>query len=128
MKIEFNRRVVDYFEDETTGKGGCVTDDGKRYEADVVIAADGVGSKSQRLVGGQVRARSSGRAMWRAAFPIENLEKDPEVKEHYKMVGPDNSEPIVRTYLGPGTYGMTLTRPETMIWIINHNVSSSCNT
>ena len=63
--------------------------------------------------------------MWRAAFPIENLDKDPEVKEHYKMIGPDDSEPIVRTYLGPGTYAMTLTRPETMIWIINHNVSFS---
>jgi 2-polyprenyl-6-methoxyphenol hydroxylase-like FAD-dependent oxidoreductase len=123
VKIEFNSRVVDYFEDEARGKGGCITQDGKRYEADVVIAADGVGSKSQKLVGGQVRAVSSGRAMWRAAFPIENLDKDPEVKEHYKMVGPNDSEPIVRTYLGPGTYAMTLTRPETMIWIINHNVS-----
>jgi 2-polyprenyl-6-methoxyphenol hydroxylase-like FAD-dependent oxidoreductase len=123
VDIEFNSRVVDYFEDEARGKGGCITQDGRKYEADVVIAADGVGSKSQRLVGGQVRARSSGRAMWRAAFPIEELEKDPEVKEHFKMVGPDNSEPMVRTYLGPGTYGMTLTRPETMIWIINHNAS-----
>lgn len=124
VKIEFNSRVVDYFENEEKKKGGCVTQDGKRYEADIVIAADGVGSKSQKLVGGQVRARSSGRAMWRAAFPIEHLDKDPEVKEHYKMVGPDDNEPIVRTYLGPGTYGMTLTRPETMIWIINHNVIS----
>lgn len=123
VKIDFGCRVVDYFESEATGKGGCVTEDGKRYEADVVIAADGVGSKSQKLVGGQVRARSSGRAMWRAAFPIENLDKDPAVKEHFKMVGPDNSEPIVRTYLGPGSYALTLTRPDTMIWIINHNVS-----
>ncbi|EME87343.1 uncharacterized protein MYCFIDRAFT_184415 [Pseudocercospora fijiensis CIRAD86] len=125
IDIEFNRRVVDYFEDEKTGKGGCVTDDGKRYEADVVIAADGVGSKSQKLVGGQVRARSSGRAMWRAAFPIENLEKNPEVKDFFKMVGPDGDCPCVRTFLGPGTYALTLTRPDTMIWIINHNATGS---
>ncbi|GAB1726416.1 monooxygenase [Hortaea werneckii] len=126
VKIEFNARVVDYFDDDETGKGGCVTQDGRKYEADVVIAADGVGSKSQRLVGGQVRAISSGRAMWRAAFPIENLDKDPEVKEHYKMIPANGeSEPIVRTYLGPGTYAMTLTRPETMIWIINHNATGS---
>lgn len=122
VKIDFGCRVVDYFEDESKGKGGCVTDQGKRYEADVVIAADGVGSKSQKLVGGQVRARSSGRAMWRAAFPIENLESNPAVKEHFKMVGEKNDEPIVRTYLGPGTYALTLTRPDTMIWIINHDV------
>lgn len=63
VSVEFNRKVVDYFEDEERGKGGCTTDDGKRYEADVVIAADGVGSKSQKLVGGQVRAMPSGRAM-----------------------------------------------------------------
>jgi 2-polyprenyl-6-methoxyphenol hydroxylase-like FAD-dependent oxidoreductase len=71
IKVEFGKRVVDYFENDDQTKGGCVTADGERFEADVVIAADGVGSKSQRLVGGQVRARSSGRAMWRAAFPIE---------------------------------------------------------
>jgi 2-polyprenyl-6-methoxyphenol hydroxylase-like FAD-dependent oxidoreductase len=98
VSIEYNRKVVDYFEDEKTGKGGCMTEDGQRYEADIVIAADGVGSKSQKLVGGQVRAESSGRAMWRAAFPKHHLDKDPEVKEFFKMQ-PGN-EPIVRTFLG----------------------------
>lgn len=98
VNVEFGVRVVDYFENEETGKGGVVTDDGKRYEADVVIAADGVGSKSQKLVGGQVRARSSGRAMWRAAFPKEHLDKDPKVKEFFCMQ--NGTEPIVRTFLG----------------------------
>ncbi|KAF2722513.1 FAD/NAD(P)-binding domain-containing protein [Polychaeton citri CBS 116435] len=125
VDIKFNCRVVDYTEDESNGKGVCVTDDGRKFEADVIIAADGVGSKSQKLVGGQVRARSSGRAMWRAAFSIDHLEKDPEVKEFYKMVGPNDSEPIVRTYLGPGTYALTLTRPDTMIWIMNHDATGS---
>ncbi|KAK4506824.1 hypothetical protein PRZ48_000557 [Zasmidium cellare] len=125
VDIEFNRKVVDYFEDEATGKGGCITDDGKKYEADIVIAADGVGSKSQKLVGGQVRARSSGRAMWRAAFPREHLDQNPEVKEFFKLVGPNGDNPIVRTFLGPGTYALTLTRPDTMIWIMNHNATTS---
>lgn len=115
VNVEYNCRVVDYFEDEATGKGGVVTEDGKRYEADIVIAADGVGSKSQKLVGGQVRAVSSGRAMWRAAFPIEALDADPEVKEFFKMM--PGEQPIVRTYLGPGFYALTLTRPDTMIWV-----------
>lgn len=127
VKIEFGCRVVDYYEDEARGKGGCITDQGKKYEADVVIAADGVGSKSQKLVGGQVRARSSGRAMWRAAFDIKHLDKNPAVKEAFKMQGENGDEPIVRTYLGPGTYALTLTRPGTMIWIINHTVSIPCS-
>lgn len=126
VKIDFNSHVVDYFEDAEKGKAGVVTKDGKTYEADMVIAADGVGSKSQKLVGGQVRAKSSGRAMWRAAFPIEHLDKNPEVKEHYKMVGENNDEPMVRTYLAPGAYALTLTRPDTMIWILNHDVSFLC--
>ena len=98
VDVEFNRRIVDYFEDEETGKAGCVTDDGKRYEADVVIAADGVGSKSQKLVGGQVRAQKSGRAMWRAAFSRSELDKNPEVKEFFGLI--NGTHPIVRTWLG----------------------------
>ncbi|KAK5657895.1 hypothetical protein OQA88_2444 [Cercophora sp. LCS_1] len=126
VKIQFGKRVVDYWEDEDRGKAGVETDNGERYEADVVIAADGVGSKSQKLVGGQVRAMKSGRAMWRAAFPIHHLDKNPEVKEFFKMQqGDTGDEPIIRTWLGPGTYAMTLTRPDTMIWIMNHDVTGS---
>lgn len=125
VNITFNTRVVDFFEDEATGRASCVTDDGTKYEADIIIAADGVGSKSQRLVGGQVRARSSGRAMWRAAFPREALKADPEVDEFFALEGPNKDEPVVKTFLGPGTYALTLTRPETQIWIINHDASAS---
>lgn len=67
INVEYNKRVVDYEEDEAKGKAYAITSDGERFEADVIIAADGVGSKSQKLIGGQVRAISSGRAMWRAA-------------------------------------------------------------
>ncbi|KAK4208958.1 hypothetical protein QBC37DRAFT_295551 [Rhypophila decipiens] len=126
VKIQFGKKVVDYYEDAARGKAGCITDQGEKHEADVVIAADGVGSKSQKLVGGQVRAMKSGRAMWRAAFPIEHLDKDPKVKEFFRMQkGETGDEPIVRTWLGPGTYAMTLTRPDTMIWIMNHDVTGS---
>ncbi|KAK0640654.1 hypothetical protein B0T16DRAFT_430764 [Cercophora newfieldiana] len=124
VKIQFGKKVVEYWEEGN--RAGVVTDQGERFEADVVIAADGVGSKSQKLVGGQVRAMKSGRAMWRAAFPREHLDKNPEVKEFFKMQkGETGEEPIIRTWLGPGTYAMTLTRPETMIWIMNHDVTGS---
>ena len=123
IDIEFNRRVVDY--EDTGSQAVCFTDDGRRYEADIIIAADGVGSKSQKVVGGEVRAQSSGRAMWRAAFPIERLDQNPEVRQFYRMVGERGDEPIVRVYLGPGTYALTLTRPDTMIWIINHDSTAT---
>jgi 2-polyprenyl-6-methoxyphenol hydroxylase-like FAD-dependent oxidoreductase len=98
IQVEFDHQVVEYYENIETGKGGVVTKDGKKHEADIVIAADGVGSKSQVLVGGQVRAVPSGRAMWRAAFPIEHLDQNPEVKEFFSMV--NGKHPIVRTFLG----------------------------
>ncbi|KAK5718236.1 hypothetical protein LTR17_015754 [Elasticomyces elasticus] len=78
IEIEFGKRVVDYFESST--EGGVELEDGTRLTADIVVAADGIGSKSQRLVGGQVRAKSSGRAMWRAVFPVDVLEQNPKVR------------------------------------------------
>ncbi|KAF2397031.1 FAD/NAD(P)-binding domain-containing protein [Trichodelitschia bisporula] len=123
IHVEYNCRIVDY--EETDGKGVAIAEDGRRFEADVVIAADGVGSKSQRLVGGQVRARTSGRAMWRAAFPAEYLNANPAVKEFFNMGGPNKDEPVVRIFLGPNTYGMTLTRPDTAIFVINHDAFGS---
>jgi 2-polyprenyl-6-methoxyphenol hydroxylase-like FAD-dependent oxidoreductase len=101
IAIQFGKRVVGYWEDEERGKAGVETDKGERFEGDIVIAADGVGSKSQKLVGGQVRAMKSGRAMWRAAFPREHLDKNAEVKEFFKMhPGKTGDEPIIRTWLG----------------------------
>ncbi|KAI1827439.1 hypothetical protein F4861DRAFT_550380 [Xylaria intraflava] len=126
VKVEFGKRVVDYAEDETREKAIAITDHGERFEADLVIAADGVGSKSQKIVGGQVRGRSSGRAMWRAAFSSEHLDKNPEVKKFFGcMGGENNDEPLIKTYLGPGTYALTLTRPGTVVWIMNHDVTGS---
>lgn len=98
ITIEFGKKVVDYFEDSAGQKGGVKLQDGTELTADVVIAADGVGSKSQQIVGGQVRARSSGRAMWRAVFPREELEKYEDTKEFFALK--DGNEPIVRTFFG----------------------------
>ncbi|KAH9899043.1 FAD/NAD(P)-binding domain-containing protein [Xylariomycetidae sp. FL2044] len=125
IKVHFGKRVVDYYDDEQRQKAGVVIDNGERFEADVVIAADGVGSKSQKLLGGQVRAMSSGRAMWRAAFPAGHLDKKPELKKFLKLLGPEGNEPVIRTWLGPGTYGMILVRSDTIVWLMNHDVTGS---
>ncbi|KAI1170147.1 hypothetical protein F4777DRAFT_595441 [Nemania sp. FL0916] len=126
VDIQFGKKVVDYREDTSREKAIAITDQGEQFEADVVIAADGVGSKSQKLVGGEVRARSSGRAMWRAAFDSEHLEKNQEVKKFFgQMYGENNDEPVIRSFLGPGTYALALTRPGTLIWIMNHDVTGS---
>lgn len=101
VNIQFGKKVVDYSEDAMREKAVAITDQEERFEADVVIAADGVGSKSQKLVGGQVRSMSSGRAIWRASFSSEHLDKHPEVKEFFgNMPGENNGELIIRKFLG----------------------------
>lgn len=100
VAVQFGKRVVDYYEDEERQKAGAITDQGERFEADIVIAADGVGSKSQKIVGGQVKALSSGRAMWRAPFPIKYLDRNPEVKKFFSLGGETGNEPVIRAFLG----------------------------
>lgn len=95
INIEYGRRVVNYFENEGE-QGGVELEDGTKIQAGLVVAADGIGSKANKLVGGEVRARSSGRAMWRAVMPIECLDSDPEVKKFFDRK--DGVDPIVRTY------------------------------
>ncbi|KAK5675806.1 hypothetical protein LTS10_011537 [Elasticomyces elasticus] len=121
IQIEFGKRVVDYFESST--EGGVELEDGTRLTADIVVAADGIGSKSQRLVGGQVRAKSSGRAMWRAVFPMDVLEQNPKVRDFFKLQ--NDEDPIVRTFFAPGSYALTLTRKDVIVWIVNHDVTGS---
>lgn len=101
VNVQFGKKVVDYSEDVMSERAVAITDQGERFEADVVIAADGVGSKSQKLVGGQVRAKSSGRAIWRASFSSEHLDKHPEVKAFFGNIpGNNNDEPVIRKFLG----------------------------
>ncbi|OCL09263.1 hypothetical protein AOQ84DRAFT_375959 [Glonium stellatum] len=105
------------------GKGDAIINDGKQYEAGVFIAAERVDSKSQKLVGGQTRARPSSRAVWRAAFPIEHLDENPEAKELFDMT--NGNELIVRTWLGPLTYALTPTREDLIVWIMNYDVTDN---
>lgn len=83
IEVVYNERVVEYYENATAGKGGVVLES----EADLVIAADGLGTKSYKLVVGQeVEAKSSGYAIYRAAYPVEHALADPLVAERFKML------------------------------------------
>lgn len=95
IDVRYGCCVVEYFEHKGE-KGGVELEDGRKLEADLVVAADGIGSKANKLVGGEIRARSSGRAMWRAVMPIKCLDADPAVKKFFGLK--DGVDPIVRTY------------------------------
>lgn len=86
LEVEFDKDVIDYFEDQEHSCGGVVLKDGSRIEADLVVAADGVRTNSWGLVAGHpVPARSSGDAMFRVAYPVEHVLSDPLIMERLKF-------------------------------------------
>lgn len=84
IEVTYNHRVVDYFEHED--KAGIILDDGSKMEADVVVAADGVGTKSHKLISGHVvRAMSSNYSIFRTAYPFDLANAEPELAEHFPL-------------------------------------------
>ncbi|ROV98747.1 hypothetical protein VMCG_06705 [Cytospora schulzeri] len=82
IDVIYGRRVVDYVESED--KAGVLFEDGARMEADVVVAADGVGTKSHKLINGHdIRAMSSNYSIFRAAYPLELVTSDPELSKRF---------------------------------------------
>lgn len=69
ITIEFGKAAVEYH--ETDSKGFVNTADGTTYEADVVIAADGISSRSANLIlRHQEKPTSSGYAIYRTTIPL----------------------------------------------------------
>ena len=121
IPVIFGEQVVDYHEDMHTGKAKVVTMAGKHHEADLVVAADGVGSKSSKLVlahGG--RPQSSGFAVYRTAFPTSIAHENIRVAEKFRVVDDGNDD--VRMYLGPDTHAITLVSKDITTWLLTHRV------
>lgn len=86
IKAKFDMRVVKYYEDLERGVEGVVTDDGQKFEADLVIAADGLSSKSQELIPAPAKkAKATGRTVFRAAFPLEIAAANPPVNATFRL-------------------------------------------
>lgn len=87
IEVEYGQRVIEYLEDAAARKGGVVVQGGGKLEADLVVAADGAGTKSYMLtMGEQVDAKGSGYAIYRTAYPVELALADPQVAEHFKLL------------------------------------------
>ena len=78
--------MTDYFEDVELGEGGVVLDSGEKIEGDVVIAADGLVTKSHRLVFEKIEIKSSGNAIYSTAYPVKHALVDPEAGERFKIL------------------------------------------
>ena len=123
ISVTFGNPVLEFYEDVKGGKAGVVTTSGEHHEADLVVAADGVGSKSSKLVlGNESRPTSSGFAVYRTAFPTSIAHQDKNVAENFPV--PEGDIDDVRVFLGPDTHAITLVSKELTTWLLTHKVSA----
>ncbi|KAF3759960.1 hypothetical protein M406DRAFT_297286 [Cryphonectria parasitica EP155] len=117
IQVSFGKRVVDYFEEEE--KAGVIFEDGSRQSADVVVSADGVGTKSHKLISGhEVRAMNSAHSIFRAAYPIEHVTADPELAERFPLL--DNGYGHFEQWRGENLVIGVARFPKEMQWYITH--------
>ncbi|PSN64201.1 FAD/NAD(P)-binding domain-containing protein [Corynespora cassiicola Philippines] len=78
IPIECDAKAKDFF--ETKEHGGIILTDGRRLTADVVVAADGVGTKSwETVIGTKDKPISSGFVLYRNSYPATPALKNPIV-------------------------------------------------
>ncbi|CAJ0544219.1 Ff.00g035070.m01.CDS01 [Fusarium sp. VM40] len=113
IEIRLSARVVDYF--EGPDKGGVVLEDGSELTADLVVAADGVGSRSGGLIKGERdQPTSSGFAMIRATYPAERVSQNPHLQEFLE----DRSS--AKGVVGAGAHVITGCSGDNVSWMLTH--------
>lgn len=124
IPVTFGKRAAEYFEDLNRDRAGIITDNGERFEADLVVAADGVGSKSWKAVSGQdTKPKSSGFSVYRVAYPTKVAFDSPNVRKNFVLQ--EGGDDICRVWLGKNTHAIVLVSPETTTWFLTHKVSST---
>ena len=121
IPVIFGKRVIDYGESDETNQAYAITDEGERMEADIVVAADGIGSKaSKAMVSHEVKAISSGWSAYRVTYPTAILHEDPMLAKHYKFLGdePDYCD----AWMSPQGQVIILVSRETTTWLFTHEV------
>jgi 2-polyprenyl-6-methoxyphenol hydroxylase-like FAD-dependent oxidoreductase len=99
IQVEWGCKAVEYWEDLDQGVGGLVLENGEKRSADIVVAADGLRTRTNTIVPGMPKdLTTSGRAIYRAAYPVEYALKDPLVREMWNFKRDD--KPIWQFWLG----------------------------
>ncbi|ETS85303.1 hypothetical protein PFICI_03328 [Pestalotiopsis fici W106-1] len=114
IRIETGQTVEDFF--ETPEHGGIHLADGRSVTADVVVAADGVGSKSLRLIRGQHETPiSSGFALYRTSYPTEVALSNPRIASFF-----GDKREWTSLHIGPGAHFFMGMSPTEFSWGLTH--------
>lgn len=139
LRISYGMRVRDYFEDPIAGKGGVVLIDGQVRSASVVVAADGIRSRSEVLISGEhAPVTSSGMSIYRCSYPTSLAMENVLVREHWgnEKAAPESvhttfsdsdadsgifnqNKTVSKSWefwLGPGMYMGVFMSPELVAW------------
>lgn len=120
IDVKFGQRAVDYFENET--KAGVILEDGSKVDADVVIAADGLGTKSHKLINGHdIRAMSSKHSIFRTAYHADNIMSDPELDKMFPLR--DGGGAVMQIWTADDLQIIVLRASDRVEWHVMHNVS-----
>ncbi|KAF9869922.1 FAD binding domain protein [Colletotrichum karsti] len=114
IPVEFNAAAASYF--ETKDVGGVLLEDGRALTADVVVAADGAGSRAWGLVlGRKEKAFSSGFAVYRVTFPAEPALRNPVIAREFEGFRTRDS-----VHIGPGTHIVVGKTEKEICWMLSH--------
>ncbi|CAI7586740.1 unnamed protein product [Penicillium glandicola] len=119
LQVEFGTTIESYY--ETDEKGGAIDSTGKKFEADIVFAADGVGSPSWSLITGHKdKPITSGYAVYRATFPVGPVLENPVVAREYE--GLDDR---ISLYIGHNTHIVIARSKTTISWMLTYKEDGS---
>lgn len=112
IDVRYLQHVVEYV--ETPDEGGVKLADGEMLYADLVIAADGIRSKSWQVVTGEEpKTYSSGSAIFRCAYPTSEAMKIPSIREHWDI---SKTGETMHFFLGSVSHGIMLIGKEKICW------------
>lgn len=116
IPVTFNSRVVRFF--EIADQGGVALENGRELTADVVVAADGVGSKSRAVLDGNRDAPiSSGFILYRIAFPIAPALENPILAKEFA-----GHKDRTLMYMGPGAHMPISKSGDGICWLLTCKV------
>ncbi|KAI1327941.1 FAD/NAD(P)-binding domain-containing protein [Xylariaceae sp. FL0255] len=110
IRIFYGRKVVSYEEDDLSGVAKVTTANGEVFTGDVVVAAEGIGTKSHTIVtGSPIPFVSSGYAILRGAFDPKLI--SPSSKGAKLLLKPGQT-PEVCIYVGDNLHLIMLSTHE----------------
>ncbi|KXG46427.1 Monooxygenase, FAD-binding [Penicillium griseofulvum] len=112
IPIEFSATASDFF--EAGDHAGVIMSDGRKLTADVVVAADGVGTKSWMLVvGSKEPPISSGFILYRVTFPAGPALENPIIA---KELGGFKNRGLL--HAGPGAHVVSCKSRDEICWML----------